>query len=79
MYKKSERFGLVLTPLEKDTVARLAEVEGGLSSAALMRRLIRQAAQERGLWPSDLHSLHESLPGRPEQEEIDEQSISING
>jgi hypothetical protein len=49
--QKSERLGLVLTPPEKAAVLRLAEVEGGLSQAALIRRLIRQEAKKRGLWP----------------------------
>ena len=49
--KKTERVGLVLTPNEKSAVVRLAEAEGGLSQGALVRRLIRQAAKERGLWP----------------------------
>lgn len=48
---KTERFSLVLTPQEKAAVTRLAEVEGGLSQAALLRRLIRKAAHDRGLWP----------------------------
>ena len=48
---KSKRLGLVLTPAEKTAVIRLAEVEGGLSQAAVVRRLIRQAAKSRGLWP----------------------------
>jgi hypothetical protein len=49
--EKSERFGLVLSPTEKTAVLRLAEAEGGLSMAALVRRLIREAAREHGLWP----------------------------
>lgn len=49
--QKTERLGLVLTPTEKATVVQLAEAEGGLSLAALVRRLIREAACERGLWP----------------------------
>lgn len=50
--EKTERFGFVLTPAEKRVFTRLAEYEGGLSQAALVRRLIRKAAYERGLWPS---------------------------
>jgi hypothetical protein len=49
---KSKRLGLVLTPAEKNAVVRLAEVEGGLSQAAVVRRLIRQAAKSHGLWPA---------------------------
>jgi len=48
---KSERFGLVLTPREKMALARIAEVEGELSQAAIVRRLIRAEAQRRGFWP----------------------------
>lgn len=49
MYK-SERFGLMMTPTEKQAVQRLAEAEGGLTQAALIRRLIRAEAQRRGVW-----------------------------
>jgi len=48
---KTERFGLILTPAEKEAARRLAEADGGLSQAALVRRLIRAEAQRRGLWP----------------------------
>ena len=48
---RTERFGLVLSPTEKEAVIRLAELEGGLSRAALVRSLIRRAASEQGLWP----------------------------
>lgn len=46
--EKSERFGLVLTPAEKEVAFKLAQ---GESVAALMRRLIRDAARAAGLWP----------------------------
>jgi len=49
---KTERLGVALTPLDKEAVRRLADAEGGLSAAALVRRLIRQEAQRRGLWPT---------------------------
>ena len=48
---RTERFGLVLSPVEKRVLAQLAEVDGGLSQAATIRRLIRIEARERGLWP----------------------------
>ena len=47
---KTERFGLSLSPRERQALKHLAEVEGGLSQAALVRRLIRNEARERGLW-----------------------------
>ncbi len=50
MYKK-KRLGLVLSACEKRLVAQLADLEGGLSQAALVRRLIRKAGEDRGLWP----------------------------
>lgn len=46
------RFGLILTDSEKRALERLAEAEGGLSQAALLRRLVHREAKERGLWPS---------------------------
>ncbi len=48
MYKRV-RFGFVLTEGEKRSLERLAEIEGGLSEAALLRRLIRRAAKEEGI------------------------------
>lgn len=48
---KTKRLGLVLTPTEKKAVTQLAEMEGGLSQSALIRRLIRKEAQVRGVWP----------------------------
>lgn len=56
--EKTERFGLVLSPREKTAVERLAELEGGLSKAALMRRLIRREAHERGLWPQTIEAAY---------------------
>jgi hypothetical protein len=48
--KRNARFCLVLTPLERSALEQIAEADGGLSYAAAIRRLIRQAARERGLW-----------------------------
>jgi hypothetical protein len=48
---RRERLSLVLTSAEKSLVEQLAEVEGGLSLAATIRRLIRQAARQHGLEP----------------------------
>lgn len=60
---KSERFGLVLDPDEKNAVIQLAEQEGGLSRAALIRRLIRKEATVKGIWPSALEdSVSEPQP-----------------
>ncbi len=55
--EKTERFGFWLTTNEKFVIARLAELEGGLSQAALVRRLIRRAAMEKGI------NLHDLLVG----------------
>jgi hypothetical protein len=52
MYK-TERLGLLLTSAEKTAVVQMAEAEGGLSQSPLVRRLIRNAARERGIWPPD--------------------------
>ena len=49
--RKSERLSVLLSIEEKHTLRKLAEIEGGLSNAAFIRRLIRKAAQEKGLWP----------------------------
>jgi hypothetical protein len=47
--QRKVRFGLILGLLEKKMLARLAIEEGGLSQSALIRRLIRQAAAEKGI------------------------------
>ena len=59
MTKRSARFCLVLTPSERSALEQIAEADGGLSYAAAVRRLIRQAARERGLWSGA------PVPGRP--------------
>lgn len=43
------RFGFALTEEEKRAVTWSAEAEGGLSEAAILRRLIRRDAKEQGL------------------------------
>lgn len=63
--EKDKRFGLVLTTAEKTALGRLAENQGGLSQAALVRRLIRDAARSAGLWPSI--SPQEATNGRKAQ------------
>jgi hypothetical protein len=50
--KKIYRFSLRLTLNDKFILAQLADIDGGLSFAALIRRLIHLAAQERGLLDS---------------------------
>jgi hypothetical protein len=50
---KTKRLSLVLTPMEKAVVEQLADSEGGLSQSALVQRLIRNAARDRGIWPPD--------------------------
>lgn len=47
--KRLTRFGFVLQDREKMLLEQLAHIEGGLSQAALVRRLIRKAAIEHGL------------------------------
>jgi len=47
--ERTERFGLILSPMEKRALVLLAEAEGGLSQAAVLRRLIRLAARDKGL------------------------------
>ena len=49
--KRTKRFGFVLTVEEKIAFKQLAQLEG-LSKAALLRRLLRQEAIQRELWPS---------------------------
>jgi hypothetical protein len=46
---KSQRIGFFVTDIEKAWIVHLARLEGGLSQAALMRRLIHQAATQHQL------------------------------
>jgi hypothetical protein len=48
---KRQRFPVMLFSSERLALQELARVEGGLSCAALVRRLIRREAQQHGLWP----------------------------
>ncbi len=56
----SDHFGFRLAPHERNALTRLAEVDG-LSEAAALRRLIRNTAFERGLWPSAKNA-HQTAP-----------------
>jgi hypothetical protein len=49
--RRTQRFGLILSDCEDVALKRLAEAEGGLSRAALLRKLVRHEAEARGLWP----------------------------
>ena len=51
---KTERCAFILFPAEKQALRDLAELEGGLTMAALLRRLIRAEAKKRGVWPSHM-------------------------
>lgn len=46
---RTERVGFWLTSKEKHLLTCLAEIEGGLTQAALLRRLIHLAANEYGI------------------------------
>ena len=46
---KTKRIGLIVTEDEKRWVVELARLEGGLSQAALLRRLIHKAAVQNNL------------------------------
>jgi len=46
---RTKRIGLIVTEEEKKWVIQLAGIEGGLSQASLIRRLIRQSAELHNL------------------------------
>ena len=48
--EKIKRFGMTLSEAEKNAILDLAEEAGGLSMSALVRRVIRNAALEKGVW-----------------------------
>ena len=62
--QRTERLGVVLSKREKRIVLRLAEAEGGLSQAALIRRLIRQEARAKGLWQVSIREEATDCRGR---------------
>lgn len=51
MTARTIRFGLVLSEREYQALLWLAQDEGGLSKAAVLRRLLRREAKERGFLP----------------------------
>jgi hypothetical protein len=56
----TERLALKVLQRDKEALRRLAAAEGEAMSV-VVRRLIRQAARERGLWPPvDQHSTTEA-------------------
>ena len=44
------RFAFMLTHSERLALSKIADIEGGLSDAAVLRRLIRRAASDYGVW-----------------------------
>ena len=46
---KTKRIGLIVTEVEKSWVIELAKLEGGLSQASLIRKLIYEAATKKNL------------------------------
>ena len=47
---RTERFNLMLTPIEKGALVRLA-CEEGVPEAVALRKLLHAEAERRGLWP----------------------------
>ena len=57
---RENRFPVMLSKEERQLLRSLARVEGGLSCAAVVRRLIRKEGQRKGLWhPHSYESLAE--------------------
>ena len=51
MKNKTARIAFICYEEEKEALKRLAELEGGLTLAAMLRRLIRKVAKEKDIWP----------------------------
>ena len=47
---REKRISLVMLDSDKQALERLAEAEGGLSQAPLLRRLVRNEAKKGRLW-----------------------------
>jgi predicted transcriptional regulator len=58
---KTERLTVKVLPAHKQALERIAERED-TSSAAIMRRLIRQEAERRGVWPVSTQTLPAAQP-----------------
>lgn len=56
MAVRTVRFGLVLSEREREALTWLAQIEGGLSEADVLRRLLRREAKERGFLPPADHA-----------------------
>lgn len=65
---KTERFGMVLTAIEQQLLKKMSN-DDDMSEAAFIRRLIRMAAKERGLWPPN-KSLHQTAYQSASQKNI---------
>lgn len=48
---KTKRIAFRLTPLELESLSKIAQIERRKPSEAL-REIIREAAQRRGIWPA---------------------------
>lgn len=48
---KTEKFGFILTRQEKRALDLLAEIDGDVSQAGIVRRPIRQEAKRLEAWP----------------------------
>ena len=66
--RKTQRLGLLLTEREKAWVINLARLEGGLTQAALIRRLINKAGKEHGLC-LDLYQFKQGTGNLPHVED----------
>jgi hypothetical protein len=73
---RTERLGLVLTKQEKQWIIKLAELEGGLTQAALIRRLIRRKAVEHHLCPTGTQYLTQVIHTHNEEMSHQKEELS---
>jgi len=60
---KKYRMGISLSEIERKALLVLAEIDGGLSQSAEVRRLIQQAAKQKGVW-DDLRNHLCTMPSK---------------
>jgi hypothetical protein len=58
---KSEAFGARCTPMERRALVQIAQAEAGGSTSEALRLIVREAADQRGLWKPLVKQSYEKI------------------
>jgi hypothetical protein len=58
---KSEAFGARCTPMERRALVQIARAEAGGSTSEALRLIVREAADQRGLWRPLVKQAYEEI------------------